>query len=458
MATLRYLWENQEQTFSLRDTTTIGRADVNDLHIPADSLSRQHAIITRAGDDYIITDLGSSNGIEVSGRGVKTLALVNGLTFKMGDVIFTFQADGAAPVEEPDVPVVVVPPLTAPPVLRPPTITAPVQAIDQERAVEQLATARATILAELGRVIIGQKQVLDEILVTLFSQGHCLIIGVPGLAKTLMVRALAASLHLDTKRIQFTPDLMPSDITGTDILEEDPTTKRRTFRFNKGPLFTNMLLADEINRTPPKTQAALLEAMQERRVTTAGTTYDLPAPFMVLATQNPIEQEGTYPLPEAQLDRFMFAINITYPTLEEEQRVLVETTRDLQWDIQPVLEADAILKFQHLVRQVPISDHVALYATTIVRATRPGSPTAPDFINRWVRWGAGPRAGQYLLLAAKAHTLLSGRFSVSCADIREYALPVLRHRLFCNFAAASEGVSPDDIVRRVLEAVKEPAY
>ncbi len=453
MPTLHYLWNQKQLTAAVKDATTIGRADACDVHIPADSLSRQHAIITRIGNDYVISDLGSINGIEINGSTVKRLTLTDGITFILGDVTFTFRLDkppaGSAPTTPVPSPVRVAPPVTTIAVRTPE---------EQQRAVAELARAREIILSEMSRIIIGQKQVLDEILVSLFSQGHCLIIGVPGLAKTLMVRALASSLALDTKRIQFTPDLMPSDITGTDILEEDPITKKRTFHFNKGPLFTNILLADEINRTPPKTQAALLEAMQERRVTAGGTTYELAKPFMVLATQNPIEQEGTYPLPEAQLDRFMFAVNITYPNLEDEQRVLVETTRESIWNIQPVLTAEAILQFQQLVRQVPVSDHVALYATNIIRATRPGTPNAPDFITRWLRWGAGTRAGQYLLLAAKANTLLSGRFSVSCADVRAYALPVLRHRMFCNFSAASEGVSTDDIVRRILETVKEPAY
>jgi MoxR-like ATPase len=334
----------------------------------------------------------------------------------------------------------------------------PAQKQGQDEAVAALKEARDKILAEISKIIIGQKEILNEIMVALFSRGHCLMIGVPGLAKTLMVKALGSALELDTKRIQFTPDLMPSDITGTDILEEESVTGKREFKFHKGPLFTNLLLADEINRTPPKTQAALLEAMQEYRVTASGVTYDLPSPFMVIATQNPIEQEGTYPLPEAQLDRFMFCVNLTYPQAEDEQRVLLETTRDLQWNVQKVLAAAAILKAQRLVRQVPVSEHVALYALSLIRATRPDAKDTPDFIKKWVRWGAGTRAGQYLLLAAKAHVLLSGRYSVSCADIREHALPVLRHRIFCNFAAASEGVSTDDIIKKVLEAVKEPTY
>ena len=325
-------------------------------------------------------------------------------------------------------------------------------------ALTELSRGRDIILEQLDKIIIGQKTVLNEMLIALFARGHCLIIGVPGLAKTLMVRSLAGTLQLDFNRIQFTPDLMPSDIIGTDILEENRETGSRQFRFHKGPLFTSMLLADEINRTPPKTQAALLEAMQEHRVTASGQTYSLPEPFMVLATQNPIEQEGTYPLPEAQLDRFMFCVHIHYPNSEDEQRILLETTRGPAAAVQAVLNAEAILRFQKIVRDVPVSPHVALYATKLIRATRPGTEGAPEFIGRWVRWGAGTRAGQYLLLAAKAHALLAGRPSVSCADIREYALPVLRHRIFTNFAAASEGVTTDDIVKRILAEVKEPSY
>jgi MoxR-like ATPase len=251
---------------------------------------------------------------------------------------------------------------------------------------------------------------------------------------------------------------MPADITGTQVLEQDPATAARNFRFKHGPIFTNLLLADEINRTPPKTQAALLEAMQERRVTISGQSYDLPSPFFVIATQNPIEQEGTYPLPEAQLDRFMFSVKVGYPNAEEEERIIMETTRDTSQEVDRVLAADALLNFQHLVRKTPVSRHVGAYATRLVRATRPDAPDAPDFIKNWVRWGAGPRAGQYLILAAKSHALLQGRLNVSCDDVRSYALPVLRHRVLCNFAAASEGVDSDEIVRRLVEAVPEPDY
>jgi len=334
---------------------------------------------------------------------------------------------------------------------------APSAAPTQE-VIARFEKARDSVLGEIGKVIVGQREVLNQMLVALFARGHCLLIGVPGLAKTLMVRTLGSAVDLDSRRIQFTPDLMPSDITGTDILEEDSVTGKRAFRFHRGPIFTNLLLADEINRTPPKTQAALLEAMQEQRVTISGTSYDLPSPFMVLATQNPIEQEGTYPLPEAQLDRFMFCIHLAYPGAAEEQQVILDTTRDAPASVGRVLNAAQVIELQQLVRQVPVSQHVALYAMSLIRATRPGGEGALDFVNRWVHWGAGTRAGQYLLLAAKTHVLLQGRFSVSCADVREYALPVLRHRIFPTFTAASEGVDTDQIVKKIVAAVKEPQY
>jgi MoxR-like ATPase len=327
-----------------------------------------------------------------------------------------------------------------------------------EAAVAQLHQAMRRIRSEMARVVIGQAEVVNQILVALFGRGHCLLVGTPGLAKTLMARTLADTLELQCKRVQFTPDLMPADITGTQVLEQDPAMSERHFRFKHGPIFTNLLLADEINRTPPKTQAALLEAMQERRVTISGQTYELPSPFFVIATQNPIEQEGTYPLPEAQLDRFMFSVKVGYPNAEEEERIIMETTQDGSQEVDRVLAADALLNFQHLVRKTPVSRHVGAYAARVVRATRPDAPDAPDFIKNWVRWGAGPRAGQYLILAAKSHALLQGRLNVSCDDVRSYALPVLRHRVLCNFAAASEGVDSDEIVRRLVEAVPEPDY
>ncbi|GMV82358.1 MAG: ATPase AAA [Planctomycetota bacterium] len=326
----------------------------------------------------------------------------------------------------------------------------------EAEAVAHLHEARKRIRLELGKIVIGQHDVVDQLLVALFSRGHCLMVGVPGLAKTLMVRTLAQVLELDSKRIQFTPDLMPSDITGTQILQEDPQTRQRTFRFMKGPVFTNILLADEINRTPPKTQAALLEAMQEGRVTTGGHSYPLAPPFFVLATQNPIEQEGTYPLPEAQLDRFMFMVKIAYPTRDEEMEIYRVTTGDVEVQVKPVLSGEAILRLQKLVRRVPVSDHVTAYVADLVRATRPDAPEAPAFVKNWLSWGAGPRAGQYLLLAAKARAILMGRMNVGCEDVRHAAPPVLRHRMFCNFNASSEGVDADRIVEMLLKHVPEP--
>jgi MoxR-like ATPase len=309
---------------------------------------------------------------------------------------------------------------------------------------------------ETQKVIVGQADVLDQILMAILSRGHCLMVGVPGLAKTLIVRTLAQVLDLGFKRVQFTPDLMPSDITGTDILEEDEQTGAKTFRFIKGPIFTNVLLADEINRTPPKTQAALLEAMQEHSVTASGTTYTLTPPFFVLATQNPLEQEGTYPLPEAQLDRFMFHIQVDYPDEAEECSIVKETTKAGGERPRKVIGADEILHLQDVVERVPVSDHVIRYATRLVRATRPGESSAPGFIPEWLYCGAGPRACQYLILAAKARAALHGRCNVSCNDVRYAAVPVLRHRMFTNFNADSEGVTPVEIIAKLLEAVPEP--
>jgi MoxR-like ATPase len=322
-------------------------------------------------------------------------------------------------------------------------------------AVESLARAKAAILGEVGKIIVGQKDVLDQILTAFFARGHCLLMGVPGLAKTLMVHSLSQTMLLDFKRIQFTPDLMPTDITGTNILQRDPETRQRRFVFQKGPVFTNVLLADEINRTPPKTQAALLEAMQERKVTASGHSHALPEPFLVLATQNPLELEGTYPLPEAQLDRFLLLIKVDYPNLQEEQQILLSTTGRDGEPLEGILDTKSVMKYQSLVRQVPISEYVAGYAARLCRATRPQSSEAPEFIRKYVRYGCGPRAGQSLIWVAKAHVVLNGRFNVSCEDIRKYALPVLRHRVILNFAAASEGLDTDAVIKQLLETVSE---
>lgn len=327
-----------------------------------------------------------------------------------------------------------------------------------EEAVRRVAQAREMLLREVHKVIIGQDEMIEQMIICIFARGHCLTIGVPGLAKTLTVSTLAKAMHLKFSRIQFTPDLMPSDITGTEIIDVDPTTGKRSFRFVHGPVFANIVLADEINRTPPKTQAALLQAMQEYEVTVGGKTYPLEQPFFVMATQNPIEQEGTYPLPEAQLDRFMLSINITYPTRAEEREIVMATTQTVKHEIQPVLTGRDILWIQQLVRQVPASQHMIDYAVDLVRATRPKDPPSPDFVKNWLAWGAGPRAAQNLILTAKARAILHGRFAVTAEDIRAMAFPVLRHRIFTNFNADAEGVDVDQIIEKLLEVVPEPTY
>ncbi len=320
------------------------------------------------------------------------------------------------------------------------------------KADEQLKSARERILVELRKVIIGQDEVVDQLLTALFSNGHVLLVGVPGLAKTLLVSSLARVMDLDFKRIQFTPDLMPSDITGTDVIEQDDATGKRSIRFIRGPVFANIVLADEINRTPPKTQAALLQAMQEKEVTAGGQTYPLELPFFVLATQNPIELEGTYPLPEAQLDRFMFNIQVDYPKQDEEERIVAATTSDYVAKIERVLGAQEILDLQRLVRRVPVADHVVRYAVRLARATR-GREGAPDFVKQWVSWGAGPRASQYLVLGAKTRAVLHGRFAPGIEDVKAVAPAVLRHRIVSNFTAEAEGIKPERIIQELLQAV-----
>jgi len=306
---------------------------------------------------------------------------------------------------------------------------------------------------ELSKVIVGQEKVLEEILIAVFARGHCLMQGVPGLAKTLLVSTLGQTMDLAFRRIQFTPDLMPSDITGTDILQEDPDNGRRRFEFVKGPIFTNLLLADEINRTPPKTQAALLQAMQERTVTAGSHTMDLPDPFFVLATQNPIEQEGTYPLPEAQLDRFMFMVIVNYPKRDEELEVLKRTTGSVTQRVKKIIDARTINELQEIVRRVPVGDHVYNFALDLVRATRPNEPSASDFVRHWLNWGAGPRAGQYLILAGKARALMRGRLHVTVEDIEAVAAPVLRHRIIPNFNADAEGITVEQIVEKIITLI-----
>ncbi len=320
-------------------------------------------------------------------------------------------------------------------------------------AVKQLSEARETLESELERNIVGQKKVLEQILISIFSDGHSLLVGVPGLAKTLMVRTLAQCLGLEFSRIQFTPDLMPSDITGTEIIQTNQSTGERNLEFRQGPLFANIILADEINRTPPKTQAALLEAMQEKQVTAGGSKYSLDEPFFVLATQNPIEQEGTYPLPEAQLDRFMFMINVDYPTAEEEKEIMELTTSTFDEEVDEVLSQERILELQDIIRRVPIAEQVIEYAMEIVRKTRVDKEEAPDFVKEWLSWGAGPRATQYLIIGGKARAVLHGRPYVSSEDIQAVAHPVLRHRMITNFSAEAEGIDTDDITDMLLDEV-----
>jgi MoxR-like ATPase len=321
------------------------------------------------------------------------------------------------------------------------------------QAIEHLKSAYASIRQELAKVIVGQDAVIDQILISIFTRSHALLVGVPGLAKTLMISTLAQTLHLTFKRIQFTPDLMPSDITGTEVIYQNPATGERSFKFLKGPIFANVILADEINRTPPKTQAAMLESMQERKVTVGGTDYKLPDPFFVLATQNPIEQEGTYPLPEAQLDRFMFMIFVDYPSTEEELQIMKRVTGVGEAQLQPILTEQDILNLQQIVRRMPVADHVYAYAEKIVRVTRVQQPEAVEFCKKWLTWGAGPRASMNLIMAAKARALLRGQTYVSCDDIAEVAPPIMRHRIIPNFAAQSEGVTADDITRKILESI-----
>jgi len=317
-------------------------------------------------------------------------------------------------------------------------------------SVKQLSEVYHTLGSEIGKVIVGQQSIIEHLLISLLSRGHCLLIGVPGLAKTLLIKTLAETLDLKFSRIQFTPDLMPSDITGTEIIEDNRTTGQKAFKFVQGPVFANIILADEINRTPPKTQAALLEAMQEHHVTAAGETYQLKEPFFVLATQNPIEQEGTYPLPEAQLDRFMFALWLDYPSADEELQIVKSTTSPYVPELKHILGANHVIAFQDLVRRVPVADNVIQYAVRLVNKTRPHTPDAPSFVKNWIRWGAGPRASQYLILGAKTRAILQGRHTPDIGDVRSIAAPVLRHRLVTSFNAEAEGVGTVQIVDKLL--------
>jgi len=323
--------------------------------------------------------------------------------------------------------------------------------INDTELLEQLVDAKNNFFLEIGKIVIGQKGILDQMLIALLTKGHTLLVGVPGLAKTLLIKSMAEICDLNFKRIQFTPDLMPSDITGTELIDIDPETEQRNFRFYKGPIFGNIILADEINRTPPKTQAALLEAMQEHRVTAGGHSYKLDEPFFVLATQNPIEQEGTYPLPEAQLDRFMFHLNINYPSIKEEVSIVNRTTISNKYDVKKVFSKNSITSFQDLTLRVPISENVVTYAVKLASSTRPNEETSDSYVKQWVEWGAGPRASQYLALGAKAKALLDGRPTPSIEDIQSIAPDILRHRVLPNFNAEAEGIKVDDIVNHLIK-------
>ncbi len=427
----------------------IGRGDECDIRLNQGSISRQHAVLDYIGGTWYVEDLGSQNGVFIEGEKVERAPLTAAMNVQFGTIMAAFDPDFGGEAMS----------LTMDSVEAEEQPAAEPEEVMDESAIAEvrdMGRIYATIEQEFGQVIIGQRAVLEELLVAIAAGGHVLMIGLPGLAKTLMVSTLAKILRLKFKRIQFTPDLMPSDIIGTDVLEIDEETGQKTFRFIRGPIFTNLLLADEINRTPPKTQAALLEAMQERQVTVANHVFPLPPPFFVLATQNPLEQEGTYPLPEAQLDRFMFNIIVDYPEADEEERIVAATTRKQSIELRQVLSAENIVALQNTVRELPVSDHVVKYATRLVRMTRPKCAESPQFIKDYVHCGAGPRAAQFLILGGKARAVLHGNLNVSCDDIKALARPVLRHRLFTNFTADSEGIGPDDLISQLLEAVPEP--
>jgi MoxR-like ATPase len=418
---------------------TMGRKADRDLCFDDDSCSGEHAELRLEGGGWKIVDNSSRNGTWLNKNKVASAALVPGDSVRIGVSIFVF--NGSAKDVAPE---------------KGGTAPASVASSDELVLVEKMRDHADRIRREVGKVIVGQADVLEQILMCILAGGHALLIGLPGMAKTLTVRTIAQVLNLKFKRVQFTPDLMPGDIIGTDVLETNAATGEKEFRFIKGPIFCNLLLADEINRTPPKTQAALLEAMQEKMVTAGNTSYTLAEPFFVLATQNPIEQEGTYPLPEAQLDRFMFNIWVDYPLPHEEEEILKATTGGTRVEPKPVLTQEELLQLQAVVRKVPVSDHVIKYVTRLVGATRRQNADAPQVTKAYVSTGAGPRAGQYLILAAKAMAILDGRIHVSCADIRRAAPPVLRHRILTNFAADSEGLTSVDIVKKLISEVPEP--
>lgn len=447
------------------DELVIGRRKDCHFVLHDDLASGHHARFHREGGEWTLTDLNSTNGTYLNNQPLTSAALKDGDVIAIGKVKIVFSDDGAADV-----------PSKSPGFARasPEAKASPRQAgasiggpkehpgakpetSEADLAlVEQMSRNTDAIRREVAKVIVGQREVLDQVLMCMIAGGHALLVGLPGMAKTMMVSTIAKVLDMHFKRIQFTPDLMPTDITGTEILETNRETNEKEFRFVRGPIFCNLLLADEINRTPPKTQAALLEAMQEKRVTVGNTTYNLDAPFFVLATQNPIEQEGTYPLPEAQMDRFMFNIWVDYPHEHEEEQVVANTTVSSMEQPGKVLGKEQVIQLQQVVRKIPVSEHIIKYAIHLVRASRPRNEVVPPFVKEYVHIGAGPRAGQYLILAAKAKAVLEGRIHVSCKDIKSAAIPVMRHRIYTNFAADSEGLTSIDIINKLIEAVEEP--
>ncbi len=448
----------QGNTFPLGEQqVVIGRDPSSDITLnPESAASRRHAAVYPQNGRWRIQDLGSVNGTILNGSRLEDGELSHGDEIVIGDEVFTFEEDTNGSVAGGHDQAPPVPPEAPAARQKAAPASMPAGSPEVQAMIRQMSERTKQIEREIGKAIVGQLDIIRDVLTAIISRGHVLLIGMPGLAKTTLVRTISEVLDLQFRRIQFTPDLMPSDITGTDILEVDDTTGKKEYRFIKGPIFSQILLADEINRTPPKTQAALLEAMQEYRVTASGQTFQLEPPFFVLATQNPLEQEGTYPLPEAQLDRFMFSVYVEYPTEDEEEQIAKFTTSNVKVILNKILDARQIIELQNVVRELPISDHVVKYAVRLVRATRPGDARAPEFIKKWIHCGAGPRAAQNLLLAAKARAVIDGRMLVTAADVRSVSRPVLRHRMFTNFTADSEGMDTNKIVDKLLEAVPEP--
>ncbi|MFT5465261.1 MAG: MoxR-like ATPase [Verrucomicrobiales bacterium] len=461
MPTIQFLQGSLKgQSFEVdEEGATLGSSGRCELQLKDKGVAARHAELSFEEGRWWLRDLRSKTGTIVNDEPAKEAAIGTGDVVGLGSASFRFLVAGETPAEP--AAAASIPPAAAEAAPARSSAPAPIEVpaeteltASDKATIDELKAVYGTLAAELGLVIVGQKDVIEEVLISVFCKAHALLVGVPGLAKTLLVSTISEVLELSFKRIQFTPDLMPADITGTEILEEDQATGKRTFKFVHGPLFANMVLADEINRTPPKTQAALLEAMQERHVTIGEQTYDLPNPFFVLATQNPIEQEGTYPLPEAQLDRFMFNIKVGYPSSEEEQAIIKRVAGTYRANLTKQLDAANVVRLQEVVRRVPAADHVIAYASAMARATRPKQPEAPDFVREMVAWGAGPRAGIYLILAAKARAILFGRYHATTQDVQHVAFPVLRHRVITTFNAEAAGVTSDDVIRMLIDHLR----